>query len=257
MAQERVGSRAVSVRARGEDGARRARSRRGGEENGGIPRRGGAGDGHPLEPPRLPREGRCLVSERRANRTPAAASSCASRNATRRRKVGTGARVYRGRRGGRRSRGERTSSQGDLLSRWCALNSFSGNFWLHCKHRSHFIGFGASGTSPAGFIGVRASSMGISTDLSRGSLGRRASRTAPHAGDASGGRRKTPAPLNVCVDRDFDDVANFKPSFTVHPPRHVPSYAQTVTSHQRLPPPVRWLGLPKKISARAGAIAIQ
>ena len=26
----------------------------------------------------------------------------------------------------------------------------------------------------------------------------------------------------------FDDVANFKPSFRVHAPRHVPSYAQTV-----------------------------
>ena len=52
---------------------------------------------------------------------------------------------------------QRTSSHGDLLSRWCALNSFSGNFWLHCRHRSHFIGFSAG--SPAGLGGVRCSNI--------------------------------------------------------------------------------------------------
>ena len=48
-------------------------------------------------------------------------------------------------------------------------------------------------------------------------------------------------------------ILNRRSRFT-HPA--VPSYAQTVITSEA-PPPVRWLGLPKKISARAGAIAIQ
>lgn len=58
----------------------------------------------------------------------------------------------------------RTSSHGLLLSRWCSLNLSSGNFWLHCRQRNHLTGLGTSSqTSPAGFMGVRARSMGIST----------------------------------------------------------------------------------------------
>jgi len=35
---------------------------------------------------------------------------------------------------------------------------------LHCKQRNHLTGLGTSSqTSPAGFMGVRARSMGIST----------------------------------------------------------------------------------------------
>mmetsp|Transcript_13354 Transcript_13354/g.56092 ORF Transcript_13354/g.56092 Transcript_13354/m.56092 type:complete len:348 (-) Transcript_13354:6-1049(-) len=57
-----------------------------------------------------------------------------------------------------------TSSHGLLLSRWCSLNLSSGNFWLHCRQRNHLTGLGTSSqTSPAGFMGVRARSMGIST----------------------------------------------------------------------------------------------
>lgn len=48
--------------------------------------------------------------------------------------------------------GMRTSSQGDLLSRWCALKFGSGNFLSHCKHRSHLVCLGSIGSLPFDFI---------------------------------------------------------------------------------------------------------
>ena len=48
--------------------------------------------------------------------------------------------------------GMRTSSQGDLLSRWCALKFGSGNFRSHCKHRSHLVCLGSIGSLPFDFI---------------------------------------------------------------------------------------------------------